>query len=293
MSDCNNTLKSLRKDNLNKLISAHLNINSIRNKFELLSEQIKGNVDVLMISETKIDDSFPVGQFLIEGFCTPYRLDRNSKGGGILLYVREDIPSNLITVDISPIESFYVELNLRNNKWLINCSYNPHKCLIGNHLDAVSKTLDLHSSTYDKIILLGDFNTEIDEQHMQSFCDNYSLKSLIRQPTCYKNFGKPTCIDLILTNMPRSFHPMTLTVMRKNFKKIKPRIINYRSYKNFSNEYYRKCLFNELKRETFVNNDRGFEKFCDMSIKLLKRHALIKKEIQKRQSNALCYKRFF
>ena len=279
MSDCNNTLKSLRKDNLNKLIFAHLNINSIRNKFELLSEQIKGNVDVLMISETKIDDSFPVGQFLIEGFCTPYRLDRNSKGGGILLYVREDIPANLITVDISPIESFYVELNLRNNKWLINCSYNPHKSLIGKDLDAVSKTLDLHSSTYNKIILLGDFNTEIDDQHMQSFCDNYSLK---RQPTCYKNFGKPTCIDLILTNMLRSFqstcvieiglsdfHLMTLTVMRKIFKKIKPRIINYKSYNNFSNEYYRKCLFNELKRETFVNNDRGFEKFCDMSIKLL------------------------
>ena len=116
MSDCNNTLKSLRKDNLDKLIFAHLNINSIRNKFELLSEQIKGNVDVLMISETKIDDSFPVGQFLIEGFCTPYSLDRNSKGGGILLYVREDIPSNLIRVDISPIESFYVELNLQNNR---------------------------------------------------------------------------------------------------------------------------------------------------------------------------------
>ena len=100
---------------------------------------------------------------MIEGFCTPHRLDRNSKVGGILLYVREDIPSNLITVDISPIESFYVELNLRNNKWLINCSYNPHKSLIGNHLDAVSKTLDLHSSTYDKIILLRDFNTGIDE----------------------------------------------------------------------------------------------------------------------------------
>ena len=89
MSDCNNTLKSFRKDNLNKLIFAHLNINSIRNKFELLSEQVKGNVDVLMISEEKIDDSFSVGQFLIEGFCTPYRPDCNSKGGGILLYVRK------------------------------------------------------------------------------------------------------------------------------------------------------------------------------------------------------------
>ena len=105
-----------------------------------------------------------------------------------MLYVREDIPSNLITVDINPginpIESFYVELDLSSNKWLINCSYNPHKSLIGYDLDAVSKTLDLHSSTYDKIMLLGDFNTEIDEQHMQSFLNNYSLKSLIRQSTC-------------------------------------------------------------------------------------------------------------
>ena len=107
--------------------------------------------------------------------------------GGILLYVREDIPSNLIKVNVSPIESFYVELNLRNTKWLINCSYKPHKSLIGSHLDAVSKTLDLHSSTYDKVMLLTDFNTEIDEQHMQSFCDNYSPKNLIKQPNVIRN----------------------------------------------------------------------------------------------------------
>ena len=141
---------------------------------------------------------------------------------------------------------------MRNKECLMNCSYNPHKCLIGNHLDAVNETLDLHSATYNKIILLGDFNIEIDEQYMQSFCDNFSLKRLIRQPTCYKNFEKPTSIDLILTNIPRSFqstcvietglsdfHLMTLTVLRKNVRKIKPRIIS----QYFSNEYYRKlCL---------------------------------------------------
>ena len=109
VGDCNNTLKPLRKDNINKLIFAHLNTNSIWNKFELFSQQIKGKVDVLIISETKIDDTSPIGQFLIEGFCTPYRIDRNSKGGGILLYVREDITSNLITGKMNPIESFYVE----------------------------------------------------------------------------------------------------------------------------------------------------------------------------------------
>ena len=112
-------------------------INSIRNKFNYLSEQIRGNVDILLVSETKIDDSFPQGQFVIDGFSAPYRLDRNCLGGGLMLFVRDDIPSNLLTIEEKPIHSFYVELNLRNSKWLVNCSYNPHKNSIGNHLDRV------------------------------------------------------------------------------------------------------------------------------------------------------------
>ena len=59
----------------------------MRNKFKSLSAQVKGNIDVLMVSETKIDDTFPVGKFVIDGFSTPYRLDRDSNGGGIMLYV--------------------------------------------------------------------------------------------------------------------------------------------------------------------------------------------------------------
>ena len=68
---CQKTLKLFRKDNLNKIILANLNINSIRNKFDCLSEQVKRNIDILLFSETKIDDSFPVGQFTIDGFSPP------------------------------------------------------------------------------------------------------------------------------------------------------------------------------------------------------------------------------
>ena len=48
-----------------------------------------------------------------------------------MLFVREDIPSNLVEAEAKPIEGFYIELNLRNDKWLLNCSYNPHKNNIG------------------------------------------------------------------------------------------------------------------------------------------------------------------
>ena len=66
--NCQSVLNSLCKDNLDKLIFAHLNINSIRNKFDYLSKQIRGNVDILLVSEMNIDDSFLQGQFVIDGF---------------------------------------------------------------------------------------------------------------------------------------------------------------------------------------------------------------------------------
>ena len=141
----------------------------------MLSDQIKGNIDVLLVSETKTDDSFLIGNFLIDEFSTPHRLDRNSNGGGLMLFVREDIPSKLVEAEAKPVEGFYIELNLRNDKWLLNCSYNPHKNNIGNHLKVLSNFLDSHSSTYKKVLILGDFNVEADDQNMKTFCHSYSL----------------------------------------------------------------------------------------------------------------------
>ena len=106
---------------------------------------------------------------------------------------------------------------------------------------------------------MGDFNIGIEEQHIKGFCDNCNLTSLIKQPTCQKNPNNPTCFDLILSNTPRSFqstiietgnstvigtglsdfHLMTLTVMKKSFRIFQPRLISYRSYRNFSNQSWR------------------------------------------------------
>ena len=78
----------------NKLKIAHINIKSIRSTLDLLSDQIiKGNVDILMIYETEIAESFQVCQFEISGFNTPCRVDRDQKCGGILLYIRGDLPA--------------------------------------------------------------------------------------------------------------------------------------------------------------------------------------------------------
>ena len=49
-----------------------------------------------MISESKLDDSFPDSQVLRQGFGKPFRLDRNRNGGGIMLFIRSDIPAKVI-----------------------------------------------------------------------------------------------------------------------------------------------------------------------------------------------------
>ena len=49
--------------------------------------------------------------------------------------------------------------------------------------------------------------------------------------------------------------------------------INYRSYKHFANEAYRESLLRELSKEVFVNNNDGLQRFCDISINILNRHA--------------------
>ena len=60
----NDGLNEIRKKNPNRIIIAHLNINSIRNKFEMLKEVIGNKTDILLISETKLDDTFPLNQFI-------------------------------------------------------------------------------------------------------------------------------------------------------------------------------------------------------------------------------------
>ena len=96
-------------------------------------------------------------------------------------------------------------MKLQSKNWLINCSYNLDRNATDNHLEALSSVLDFHSLSYDNVIILGDFDVGVEEPHMKRFCENYSLQNLKKQPKCYKNPSRPTCIDLILTKVARSF----------------------------------------------------------------------------------------
>ena len=216
----------------------------------------------MVISETKLDESFSNCQFKIPGYASPCRLDRYQFGDVIMVFVREDIPSRVLSLNKS-IKSLFIELNFRKKKWLLCRSYNTNRSNISRRLGLLRRrSLDLYSAEYEHFIIVGDFNTEVTQTSMKVFCDSYEFKSLIKDATCYKNPENPSCIDLILTNNPNSFrnseaidiglsdfHKMTVTVMKTTFEKLKPNIIHCRDYRKSSNDKFREnricCLSTE------------------------------------------------
>ena len=169
------------------------------------------------------------------------------------------------------------------------CSYNPKYSQISHHLKEIGKDLDVLTSKYDNIILMGDFNAEPADTVVSDFCEIYNLKNIIREKTCFKNPNNPSCIDLIITNRPKSFqnsmvietglsdfHKMCITVMKMYYSKQKPTIIHYRKFKDFSNDLFMKDL-QTLLTKSFNEEAIPFQALRESVNVTLKKHAPTKK----------------
>ena len=230
--------QSLRVKNVDNILLGHVNINSLRNKSEMLADLIKGKLDIMLISETKNDHSFPTSQFDIEGY-TSFRLDRTANGGGILLHTRYDIPAKKLPIlGTENIECTILEITITKKKWLLLKTYNPNISLITKHQSVLSKCICHYAPSYHNIFLFGDFNCEVSNDFMLEICNRFNLTSLIKENTCFKSVQNPSCIDLILTNRPNSiqnsmvietglsdFHKLTATVLKTYFWKMPPKVV--------------------------------------------------------------------
>ena len=287
----NKILKDLRIKNINRVTIGSLNINSIASKFEQLKEII-GN-HLLTIQETKLDASFPTAELMIQGYNEPFRLDRNRRGGGILIYVREDIPCKPLDKKsfTKNIEGLLLEINLRKTKMLFFAGYRSDDPIYGmsknDFFEQLGFALDRYSN-YDKFLLAGDFNSdpETDENEtIRDFLFQHTARNLVKEKTCFKSLDNPSCIDLFITNSHQSFqntttvatglsdfHNMTITVMKTTFPKLPPKIIYYRDNKNFVRKDFRR----ELK-----NRRGGIENYSDFEntfLEVLEKHAPIKQK---------------
>ena len=187
------------------------------------------------------------------------------KRGWIRLFVKDGIITFSLDRYFLPVgfEAFCSQLNLRRKKWPIFYIYKPHNRFIKHHLKELGKAIEFYSKTYENIIVMGDFNTEISEHDLASFFTFYNFKSLINKPTCYKIPDNSSWIDLILTNCfiyfqnsstfetgLSDFHKLILTLFKSKIPEPQPNMMPYRNYKRFDRETLETVISKKIEENT-------------------------------------------
>ena len=155
--DTKSLLQELRITCKDNVLIAYLNINSMRNKLTALKEVISDCIDILIIAETKLDESFPTSQLDITGYIPPLRVDRNQHGGGILIYIKEGIPAreiSLLESTSKDIEAKALETNLHRIKWLLFGIYRPPSQTDNFFLNEISKNIEHFSTKYENVLVI-------------------------------------------------------------------------------------------------------------------------------------------
>ena len=208
-ADCFTELKTFRFKNPKKLIISHLNINSLKNKFESIKPIISSNFDIFLVSETRLEESFPKNQFSISSYRC---LDKTEIVlVEVCLYGEKNIaPKQLNLKFDKETQAIYLEINIRLRKWLIIGLYKPPSQYNSLFLKNISTNLSRYLDSYENTTLLGDFNMTPEDKNLQHITDTVSLEHLIIEPTCFK--GSPSCVDLIIINRKSYFKNTCVTV---------------------------------------------------------------------------------
>ena len=132
---------------------------------------------------------------------------------------------------------------------------------------------------------MGEFNVGFTQSNMAAFCNEYKLKALNKEPTCFKNNMSLSCIDLLLTNFESfgstltietglsDFHKLIVKVLKIKPEKVLPKIIQYRDYKNFdSTRFFEK----QVRLTNLDMNSLDFESLKKYFMELLHKFAPLK-----------------
>ena len=245
-------LKNLRFKNRDNVIITHLNVNSLRYKFIELGEiQYEKLTDICSFTETKLDDTFSQSSFDVPGYKA-FRNDRNCSGGGLIAYVRSNLPARR-RPDLElcfPIESIVLDVVINNRKWAIIGIYRPPSMDNTLFTNLFTKGMDLITTKFDNLLVLGDLNYDLLDRTKGStlldMCDIFDFKSIIKSATCFMKNCQPSLVDVILTNQPRlcfgalnfgcgisDWHNMIGVAVRGTAVRDQKQKTKYRSFKNF------------------------------------------------------------
>ena len=298
-----NELRSTRRRHPKSFMSAHLNINSVRYKFDEVKEVLTdGIVDLLVLSETKIDDTFRDDLFHVDGY-TLQRRDRTRGGGGIMTFIRSDIPARRRhDLESDQLEGITYEVNIGQNKWAFVCMYKPPSLDDDLFNSECIKVLDKCTTIADKLLVIGDLNYDMLDKSkskpLTDLSDLFDFHCLVKLPTCHVLHAKPSLVDVILTNAPKScfghlnfttgisdWHNMVTICIKGVVEKGERSIYKYRSFRN----YDRDMFVNDLS-EIHVcdinhcdNVNMAYDGFVEDLTRIVDKHVPVKQRYQRKK----------
>ena len=285
----------------------HMNINSLPNKIDELS-LLLGNdpFDIVAVSETHCDSTIPDTDLYIDNF-TVIRKDRSRHGGGVALYIRNSINFSQINYNVNEIEVIWIKVKQKRvDPLILGVIYRPPNSS-NDYFETLTDMLHCISENEGEIIMVGDFNCDLlpdnlnsQSRSLLSVMDTNLLHQLIDVPTRVSPNSK-SLIDHVYSSNPEehqmtgvfethiSDHYLTFTVFGTTKVETKhfDNVIEYRCYRNFSQENFTNMLQNspflDIVDDSDVNN--ALNRWYDLYMAAVNKHAPLKK---KRLRSKLC-----
>ena len=303
-SSCDATNLGLRGKGLR---IGHMNIQGLSNKVDQVKYMLQSDsnrIHMFGISETKLNDYHADSVFEIIGYQKPFRKDRTSNGGGLLVYVKDGISCVRRTdLELEMLECIWVEIKPINSKsFLVAHMYRPPNSAIQwNDLfeESLEKALGLELEMY----ILGDFNRDLLNDHVKNpwldYAESFGLTQIIQDATRVTN-SSTTLIDHIYCNVRENVtfvevpkiglsdhFPIFFTRKQNScLPKKKHHTITYRSFKNFDENKF----INELQSapwdavHIFEHPDDILEAWTDLFLEIVDNNVPLKQHRVKHEN---------
>lgn len=275
---------------------AHLNIRSLRGKLDELNVLISHcrNIDIIVLNETWLNEEILDSKVEIRGYSL-YRNDRvNRSGGGVAIYVRDNIIT-LRRTDLESIamENLWIEVNIPKSKSiLIGTYYRPPNQSL-DFMESFKENMERAVCENKELLITGDFNCDMattrpssEAKKLKRLLRSFQLTQLIDRPTRVTD-SSSTLLDLVVSSAPYNIvkrtviplslsdHDLVVCVRKINTIKSAPKLVECRNYRNYSTDAFcsdlKKIHWDMVMNESQV--DTAWLCFKDHFIGICNQHA--------------------
>lgn len=215
--------------------------------------------DIFLICESWLKDTVDNSYLNINGF-TLYRADRNARGRGLCIYVKNGVKNEIFVTNQTYIwENLWVKLVINKRSYAVGVIYKPHEQSTTIFLDEFEDMLASIVPTVNEIICMGDFNLDLIAERdsiigskFLSITDSFKLSQIIDEPTRITGRSE-SLIDYVIVRedavvekgvIHNDFSDHAIVFCKLNSNKLGgPKMITYRDFKYFNEDDFLNDLF--------------------------------------------------